>query len=58
MDLLAFYSPVFTLGCSRILSVENTILDLKPVGDILEETQKPFSWKISGQTMSLITLVE
>ena len=55
---MAFYSYVYTLGCSRILPVEHMILDMKAGGDVSEEKQKPFSQEIGSQTMALITLVE
>ena len=55
---MAFYSYVYTLGCSRILPVEHMILDMKAGGDVSEEKQIPFSQEIGSQTMALITLVE
>lgn len=58
MNSLAFYSHIFPLGCSRNLPMEHTILNMKLDGDTLKEIQKPFSWTIGSQTVSLVTLVE
>lgn len=58
MNSLAFYSHIFTLGYSRNLLIEHIILNMKLDGDILKKTQKPFSWTIGSQIVSLRTLVE